>query len=42
MLKNKRLKRNWSQEDLKLLLWAISKYCQHHRIPACSTLVLPP
>lgn len=27
MLKTKRIKRNWGEEDLKILIWVISKYC---------------
>ena len=26
MIKNKRLKKNWSEEDIKILVWVISKY----------------
>jgi hypothetical protein len=26
MLKTKRLKRNWGEEDLKILVWVVSKY----------------
>lgn len=26
MIKNKRLKKNWSEEDVKILIWIISKY----------------
>ena len=32
MIKNKRIKKNWSEEDLKILVWVISKYCQFHGI----------
>jgi len=27
MIKTKRIKRNWGEEDIKILLWIISKYC---------------
>ena len=27
MFKTRRIKRNWGQEDLKILIWIISKYC---------------
>jgi hypothetical protein len=26
MLKTKKLKRNWGEEDLKILIWVVSKY----------------
>jgi hypothetical protein len=26
MIKNKRIKKNWSEEDVKILIWIISKY----------------
>jgi len=26
MIKNKRIKKNWSEEDVKILIWLISKY----------------
>lgn len=32
MMKNKRLKKNWSEEDVKILVWVISKYCDKHSI----------
>lgn len=32
MIKNKRIKKNWSEEDIKILVWVISKYCQYHGI----------
>ena len=32
MIKNKRIKKNWSEEDIKILVWVISKYCQMQRI----------
>lgn len=34
MIKNKRVKKNWSEEDLKILVWVVSKYCQYHGISA--------
>lgn len=27
MIKTKKLKRNWGEEDLKILVWVVSKYC---------------
>ena len=27
MIKTRRIKRNWGQEDLKILVWIVSKYC---------------
>lgn len=27
MMKNKRIKKNWSEEDVQILIWIISKYC---------------
>lgn len=27
MLKNKKIKKNWSEEDIKILVWVVSKYC---------------
>lgn len=32
MIKNKRIKKNWSEEDIKILIWVISKYSQIQRI----------
>lgn len=32
MIKNKRIKKNWSEEDINILIWVISKYCQFHGI----------
>lgn len=26
MVKNKRIKKNWSDEDVQILIWVISKY----------------
>lgn len=30
MVKTRRIKRNWGQEDLKILVWIVSKYCDLH------------
>lgn len=30
MLKNKRVKKNWSEEDIKILVWVVSKYADFH------------
>lgn len=27
MVKNKKIKKNWSEDDVKVLVWVISKYC---------------
>ena len=32
MIKNKKMKKNWSEEDLKIFLWIISKYCDYKAI----------
>ncbi len=32
MLKTKKLKRNWGEEDLKILIWIVSKYCEYKSI----------
>jgi len=32
MLKNKRIKKNWSEEDIKILVWVLSKYADLHAI----------
>lgn len=32
MLKTKKLKRNWGEEDLKILIWIVSKYCDYKGI----------
>ena len=26
MIKNKRIKKNWSEEDVQILIWVVSKY----------------
>jgi Cft2 family RNA processing exonuclease len=30
MLKNRKVKKNWSEEDLKILVWTVSKYADLH------------
>lgn len=30
MMKNRKIKKNWSEEDLKILVWVISKYADLH------------
>lgn len=30
MLKNRKIKKNWSEEDLKILVWVVSKYADVH------------
>ena len=32
MVKNKKIKKNWSEEDLKILTWVVSKYSDLHCI----------
>lgn len=32
MLKTKKLKRNWGEEDLNILIWIASKYCDFKHI----------
>lgn len=32
MVKTKRIKRNWGEEDLKILIWIVSKYCDYKGI----------
>ena len=32
MIKNKRIKKNWSEEDIKILIWVISKYADVNSI----------
>lgn len=32
MIKNKRIKKNWSEEDVKILIWVVSKYCDFKNI----------
>lgn len=31
MIKNKRIKKNWSEEDVQILIWVISKYADQKR-----------
>lgn len=28
MIKNKRIKKNWTNEDLSILIWVTAKFCQ--------------
>jgi hypothetical protein len=32
MVKNKKIKKNWSEDDVKVLVWVISKYCDRNQI----------
>jgi hypothetical protein len=32
MAKNKRIKKNWSEDDIKILVWVLSKYSELHSI----------
>ena len=32
MIKNKRIKKNWSEEDVKILIWVVSKYSDFRNI----------
>ena len=32
MVKNKRIKKNWSEEDVKILTWIVSKYADSKQI----------
>ena len=32
MIKNKRIKKNWTTEDLSILIWITAKYCQFNSI----------
>ena len=32
MVKNKRIKKNWTNEDLSILIWVVAKYCQSNLI----------
>lgn len=29
MIKNKRIKKNWSEEDVQILIWVVSKYADN-------------
>jgi hypothetical protein len=31
MIKNKRIKKNWSEEDVQILIWVTSKYADMKR-----------
>lgn len=42
MLKNKKVKKNWSEEDVKVLVWVVSKYADSHRLEVVDRdMVLP-
>lgn len=32
MVKNWKVKKNWSEQDLKILIWIVAKYCEKKRI----------
>lgn len=32
MIKNKRIKKNWSQEDVIILVWIVSKYADYRDV----------
>ncbi len=32
MIKNKRIKKNWSEEDVQILVWVISKYADKNNL----------
>ncbi len=32
MVKNRKVKKNWSDQDLKILIWIVAKYCEKKRI----------
>ena len=32
MIKNKRIKKNWSEEDVLILIWIVSKYADYRGI----------
>jgi hypothetical protein len=32
MIKNKKIKKSWSESDLIILIWVISKYCSSQNI----------
>lgn len=43
MIKNKRIKKNWSEEDVQILIWVISKFADKQRYQDIEKeLVLPP
>lgn len=42
MIKNKRIKKNWSEEDVQILIWVISKYADKlHFVDIEKELVSP-
>jgi len=40
MIKNNRLKKNWSEDDIALLVWFVGKYMQQRDIQSHEFLVL--
>lgn len=32
MVKNKKIRKNWSNKDLKILVWIIAKFCEKNKI----------
>ena len=32
MVKSKKVKKNWNDEDLKILVWTVGKYCEKNQI----------
>ena len=32
MVKNRKIKKNWSNQDLKILVWIVAKYCEKKKI----------
>lgn len=42
MLKTKRLKRNWGEEDLKILIWVVSKYADLRGMTDLEKDIVPP
>lgn len=39
MIKNNRLKKNWSEEDLQILVWLLSKYMEKNAINSHEMMV---
>ena len=39
MLKNRKIKRNWNDEDSKIIIWTVSKYIQSRGIQQIRLLV---
>lgn len=37
MAKNRKVKKNWSEEDVKILVWAVSKYADSQSFTALET-----